>query len=53
MSDFVEQLRLAEKAEENISVETEMNSAWYQMRANEVLQSLETSHKGLDSRVAR
>jgi calcium-translocating P-type ATPase len=52
MSDFVEQLRLAGKSEENIPVETEMNSAWYQMRANEVLQSLETSHMGLDSMVA-
>jgi calcium-translocating P-type ATPase len=32
-------------------METEMDSAWYQMGANDVIRILETGHKGLDSLV--
>ena len=33
-------------------METEMNTAWYQVQANEVIRVLGTDHKGLDSRIA-
>ena len=35
-----------------LSIETEMNTAWYQMQANEVIRVLETDQNGLDSKVA-